>query len=265
MTDELDLSRLVLIGGVMRSGTTLLQRVVANNPICTPLIAEFYPFHAAVQMAVQWEDYPVKDDPDHYLLQLSRSAVNFMASRVLVRCRTVAPSASVVVWKDPFLSRNFVNAARLFPDCKFVLAVRNPEDIFLSALTVRTKVLTQGGRSTEDYFDLAYGIINELASQKPALGPLRRMENVKIVSYERIERRDSLTAIGLSEFLGFDVNYDVGDASAWVDSDSPFYTERSFREVTMRKERVAAEIPPGVLRSLREKFADYYELSAGDI
>ena len=123
--------KLVLIGGAQRSGTTLLQTLLANA-LGTPVLPESHilcDILTAHKRARQfWNKtrfyYRTEDD----LLDFFRA----FATRHIEDLARASISQSVLVLKDPNFVQLLPEAAAIFPECHRIVCVRDPRDIVAS-------------------------------------------------------------------------------------------------------------------------------------
>jgi hypothetical protein len=117
----------VFLLGFMRSGTTLLEQVLASHPDVEDLeeretlreLSAVYLGSAAGLKELSSLSEPLLD----------RARDNYWQR---VRAFGAKPEGKIFVDKQPFNTLNLFLIARLFPDAKIVFAVRDPRDVVLS-------------------------------------------------------------------------------------------------------------------------------------
>ena len=129
--------RIIFVGGCMRSGTTLVQRLLCAAEGASPLVAECQYLTALLELREGWVpryDEFLKDyfaDPAAFE-GFSRKLVDEFIAAAFARFRP----ASTLVLKNPELSRHFPVLARWYPTARFVLVVRDPLDTIASIAKV---------------------------------------------------------------------------------------------------------------------------------
>lgn len=129
--------RVIYVGGCMRSGTTLVQRLLCAAPGASPLAAECQYLTALLNLHATWsaqfdqflKDYfPDKESFDAF----SKQQVGAFLAEVAARFR----SASTLVLKNPELTYHFPVLAAWYPSARFVLVLRDPLDTIASIAEV---------------------------------------------------------------------------------------------------------------------------------
>jgi tetratricopeptide (TPR) repeat protein len=151
--------RLALLGGHPRSGTTLLEQVLDSHPdIVSAEETEIFYDHAATPLTAS---HP----PGTPLLNVLESATS--ASLQKARdgyCRSMDLSLSnpvggrLLIDKNPSLTLMIPFLARVFPEMKFLVALRDPRDVCLSVfmqplvpLSYTSAAYLSLGSTVEDY------------------------------------------------------------------------------------------------------------------
>lgn len=143
----------ILIGGSMRSGTTLLNRILCAAPGVNPMLGEcqyisgLLDQHAylARRHAVLLKDY--FDSPAAYDAHMRGLVADF-----LDRAAARHPAPTLVL-KTPEITRHIPTLADWFPDLRFVVMMRDPRDVIASILDVADRHRAAGSASPL----LAYG------------------------------------------------------------------------------------------------------------
>ena len=136
MSDE----KLIFVGGSMRAGTTVLQRILCSSPGSIPVVGEcqyltqqFYVYHQALK---QFELF-------HGDFFSSKATVEEFTkgiiSNFLVLTRQRYAPATTLVLKHPELTKFFPRLAEWFGHAKFVVIVRDPRDTIASMLEVTSR------------------------------------------------------------------------------------------------------------------------------
>ncbi len=203
--------RLVLIGGAQRSGTTLLQTLIANA-LDTPVLPEahiLYDILAAYRRAKEFGNktrffYPTDID----LLSFFQLSANRHIADIV---KNTNPGSALVL-KDPNLVQVKDEAADLFPDAIRIVCLRDPRDIAASFLRI-------GQRQQKDEAPSKYQKRNLYFIAKKILPRLSDPRDIA-TSYFRIglgQQRDGKP----SKYQRRDVNFIASKISA---SYSPLMT-----------------------------------------
>ena len=198
--------KIVFVGGAMRSGTTILHRVLCTAEGSHPYIAESWYLLAQMRL--------FRDTLEHYALRgqdFFGPKANFDAHmRKLFEqhidniLRQHSP-ATLAILKQPELTAQFPILGRWFPRAHLVVNIRDPRDTIASIMVVMEKHRAAG--------------IGSKAAERPAIGRLcniflshyRWMETVKpqvaerivLVRYETLMASPAETLHGLEQSLGF--------------------------------------------------------------
>ncbi len=113
----------IFIGGFPRSGTTLLDTILMADK--NVVVLEEEPFIPIMQNEVGGLEALAKLTPD----DLAEARENYW--RRVEEQAALGPD-SIVVDKQPLHTNNIPAIVRLFPDAKFILAMRHPCDVLLS-------------------------------------------------------------------------------------------------------------------------------------
>lgn len=133
------------IGGSQRSGTTLVQTILCQDPSVNPLIQEAkylrhlmtaYRFGKA-QFKTETKDY--FKDMDSYL-EFNKTIVRSFVKNA----RTLFPKAQHLALREPHLTMLFPDLAELMPRAKFICVVRDPRDVVASMIQVGERLGKEG-------------------------------------------------------------------------------------------------------------------------
>ncbi len=134
----------VFVGGSARSGTTLLHSVLCSSPDTNPAVVEDTTMQ---HLVLSYEDAVGNLKRDmHFIFGDQEGATRFHRGLIdlyLEQLRSAWPDARCLVIKHPRLTANFPTLAKLLPDARFVIVVRDPRAVISSLLTVSGRVLDE--------------------------------------------------------------------------------------------------------------------------
>ncbi len=191
----------VFLLGFPRSGTTLIENVLAGHPAVATLeerntldgaVREFLRDPAAIQrleQASQWSLQPYRDD---YWTRVKNHGVE--------------AAGKVFIDKNPFNTLKLPLIQRLFPDAKIIFALRDPRDVVLSCFRRRFNL----NASTYEFLDLKRAAANydqtlrfaDLTRAKLGLGDFPLV-------YERLVEDFAAQAQAVFAFLGLEAPADA--------------------------------------------------------
>jgi hypothetical protein len=196
----------LFVGGCMRSGTTLVQRLLCAAPGVNPVIAECHHLTELLAAHKQGEKRFDLFLSDYFA---SREAFDAFGRETLRRFLGALsaryPDAKLLVLKNPELAYHFSLAARLLPEARFVLVVRDPRDIIASMLRVAERQRAAGlssplveiGRDMERLCDVVMGYYADSYSNTQLL-----QGRLHVARYESIAQGDRAALEALGRFSG---------------------------------------------------------------
>jgi hypothetical protein len=206
--------QLILIGGAQRSGTTLLQTLLANA-LGSPNLPEAHILSdilAAYKRAKEFGNkthvfYPTDDD----LLSFFRS----FAERHVVDIAAAATNPGVLVLKDPNFIQSLDEAAAIFPHAVRIVCMRDPRDIAASFVQIgqRQSATKPGKYERRDVLFISKKI---LASYQPLLPAMPA--GVVMVRYEDLASNPKASLEALGGETGLTLSLDRIEEAAWLDA-----------------------------------------------
>ena len=204
--DSGDPSTHVFLVGFPRSGTTLLENVLAAHPQVVSL-EERDPLAAATA------DYLTSNDGLERLAQIdvAEAEQQRQAYWLAVRGAGIEPAGKVFIDKMPLASVQLPLVAKLFPTARILFARRDPRDVVVSCFRRRFgmnpamyELLTLEGAAA--FYD---AVMRLSAVYRQALDLPQQ-----IVRYERLVEDFEATARAACDFLGLEWHADMVDFAA---------------------------------------------------
>ncbi|MCE9523817.1 MAG: sulfotransferase [Alphaproteobacteria bacterium] len=197
----------VFLVGFPRSGTTLLDQILASHPGITTL-EERDTLGNAVEALIR-----VGEGFDRWAL-LPTDEIERLRSLYWAQVTTGllgAPIKGVFVDKLPLNAVFLPLIYRLFPKAKIILAIRDPRDVVLSCFQQRFgmnaamfQLLTLDGAVT--YYDAVMALVEASRAKLPL--------DIHMVKYESVVEDFDATVMQLLSYLGLDWDEAVRDYSA---------------------------------------------------
>lgn len=199
---------IAFVGGSMRAGTTLVQRLLCASAEAIPAIAECQYLNAQLDLYRYWSD------PDEFATFMadyfeSREAFERyswnIAASFLALARRRYPGARLLVLKNPELTRHFPTLRRWYPQARFVLVLRDPRDVVASVLEVAARQREKGletplTRFGRDMRRLARHVMSYYAPSLNARGWMGAA--LHLVRYEDVAQGEAEATAALYRFAG---------------------------------------------------------------
>jgi hypothetical protein len=203
MSIDFDSSKIILIGGAPRSGTTLVQRIVASHSLVfggpefdlVPSVMKLRNiFHASVD-AGRISAYLNHTDVDYIFREFLVSAFN-MAMQA-------NPNRKYLSEKTPANAEVFAEIAEVLPRAQLIFVIRDPRAIVASMLEVGNRFRTEGLHPAEFTRNVqrATRYINRLWT---AVAKVIGKDGVHVVCYEDIVLRPNVFIPDLAKNLGLE-------------------------------------------------------------
>jgi hypothetical protein len=210
--------QLVLVAGAQRSGTTLLQTLLANA-LGSPLLPEA---HILCDILLSYKRarshlqktqffYPTEDD----LLDFFRT----FALRHLEDISSRTASPSVLVLKDPNFVQVLDELSAIFPDCVRIVCVRDPRDIAASFLQIGKRQSNRDRLSPYGKRDIRF-IAKKILSSYARLLECPQPENIVLVHYEQLATDPNAVLERVSRDTGLKFSYSQIDTPVWLAADA---------------------------------------------
>jgi hypothetical protein len=238
--------QLILIGGAQRSGTTLLQTLLANA-LNSPNLPEAHILSdilAAYKRAKEFDNktrffYTTEDE----LHSFFRS----FAQRHLADIVASTKPVSVLVLKDPNFVQVLDEASLIFPQSIRIVCVRDPRDITASFVQIGER---QSGPEPGRYKKRDISFISKkiLASYQPLMSSIQPPSAV-VIRYEDIasDPRGSLQT--LARNIGLELSLDLIERPTWLDA-------QARHEASWITELEGAQASPANIGSFKRVLSD---------
>jgi Sulfotransferase family len=208
---------LVLIGGAQRSGTTLLQTLLAAA-VGSPNLPEAHILSdilATYKRAKAFGDktryyYPTDDD----LLSFFRSFAQRHVADIFA-----AGNPRALVLKDPNFVQALDEAAAIFPQAVRIVSIRDPRDIASSFVKIGER--ENPGDKPDKYALRDMGFVSKkiMASYQSLLDGARP-QNALLVRYEDLARDPEGTLLTLGRETGLELSLDRIERADWLEPDA---------------------------------------------
>jgi hypothetical protein len=203
--------QLILIGGGQRSGTTLLQTLLANA-LGSPNLPEAHILSdilAAYKRAQEFGNktgffYPTDDS----LLSFFRSFAERHVADI-----AAGDNRSALVLKDPNFIQTLDEAAAIFPQAIRIVCMRDPRDIAASFVQIGSRQNKPGKYKKRDILFISKKI---LASYQPLLPGIPA--GVVMVRYEDLASDPKASLQALGRDAGLKLSLDRIEDAAWLDA-----------------------------------------------
>jgi len=192
--------QLVLIGGAQRSGTTLMQTLLANA-LQSPNLPEAHILSDILAAYKRAKEFGNKTRFFYTTDDGLQSFFSLFAQRHLADIVACAKPHSVLVLKDPNFAQVLDEASVVFPHALRIVSLRDPRDIAASFVQIgqRQTGTTQSAIKPSKYEKRDIGFISKkiLASYQPLLDMAPLQPNTFVVRYEELasDPRSSLRAL----------------------------------------------------------------------
>jgi hypothetical protein len=215
------LTECIFVTGIMRSGTSLLQRVVAQS-CATEYIREESSLHALVESFQVLDQYQA-----FHLLERSEYVAHYrqFISGVLAASKNKI-TGGILVLKDPLALKTLALFHELMPMTKFIISLRNPLATAASICRVRNRQRQQGKKTFISRMDFG-DIVEYIARLCDIIISMRERDNVCVVQYEGLIGRDPVSLARLGDFIGAAVDLDLEDDTAAYNPEHAFWTPES--------------------------------------
>lgn len=221
--------QILLVGGAMRSGTTVIHRALCTATNSNPYISESWFLHDLMNL-YRWNlsRYEVRHADQFGNVRNFRELIrfNFQYYLNMVSARYADPD--VLILKHPELTRHFIEIAAMFPGMKFLAIVRDPRDVIASMKDVTVKHRESGIVSPQSQVTTVEGYCRQYASyyERILQAPKWLNERLTYVRYEDAMKNPRALATSVSDFVG----------ASYMPEEVGRFTEQHAESANFRKE-----------------------------
>lgn len=218
----------ILVGGVARSGTTLLYGVLCSGRETNPVLFETHLVPTLLRAYRDTRQRFEQVDGGQFFTDSAALRAYFAAAirdfLEPVRARYGSPPHLVI--KSILLTSVCLQALELLADCKVVVSVRDPRDIVASQLeiAIKERKVAPGQHGEADIGRLAAAVMRAYESCLPAAPA--GSDRLCFVRYEDLVAAPRDVVAGLARWAGLDLaGFDP--ANAWAHSLRDYAADRA--------------------------------------
>jgi len=139
------MQKILLVGGAMRSGTTVIHRALCTATNSNPYISESW-FLFDLMNLYKWNlsRYEVRHADQFGHVRNFSELIKFNFQYYLNLVSTKYDDPEVLILKHPELTRHFQEIGLMFPSMSFLAIVRDPRDVIASMKDVAAKHKADG-------------------------------------------------------------------------------------------------------------------------
>ncbi len=195
----------LLVGGAMRSGTTVIHRALCTAKNSNPYLSESWFLHDLFNLYhwnLQRFEVRHQDQFGHPQQFAELIGLNLRYYVEMVSARYGNPE--VLIFKHPELTRHFLTIRQIAPGFRFLVIVRDPRDVIASIKRVNVRHKQTGiwsphadFRTMHEFCRFYSSYYDQVITQRAAFG-----EQLMFVRYEDIINDPVQTFAGISAFSG---------------------------------------------------------------
>ncbi len=129
-----------IIGGAMRSGTTVIHRSLCTAKNTNPYISESW-FLADLLRMYRWNltRYKTRNEDQFGAVENFKNLIWADVRKYLTYVSIKYNDPDILMLKHPELTYHFVELYSIFPNFKFIVIIRDPRDVVASMIKVKNK------------------------------------------------------------------------------------------------------------------------------
>lgn len=192
--------KLIFVGGIPRSGTTLVQNVLDSHPEISGG-PEFDRIPNIVDLRNRLVQSAKVGRIDYYVDQskIDRLVANFISG--LLEHDHLDRQTTLISEKTPWNILYFMELAKLFPQAKLIMILRNPLDVYSSMKTVARRASKKGIKPPDYTTDVKLAVAYMEAAYKLMEACHKRPERFMLLRFEELLKDLEKQARGLCQFL----------------------------------------------------------------
>ena len=250
--EVLDTSKIIFVGGAPRSGTTLVQRILASHPdiyggpefdLIPEVVNLRNAFHAAIESG-RLSKYLSHQETDELFAKFVTQAFSYKLQKMVGK--------TFISEKTPANVTVFSELAEMLPDSHLVFVLRDPRAVVASMLQVGERYRKEGKqgpfftrnvRGAVEYINFCWAAGSEV---------IQRHGSVHVVYYEDVVTRSEETVSKLVAGLGLSFESSMVEMNAY---DMPEF--KIGEEYWYSKEKLLAPISSDSVDSWRRQLSGY--------
>jgi len=199
--------RVLMVGGAMRSGTTVIHRALCTAANSNPYISESWFLHDIMNL-YKWNlsRYEVRSADQFGSVNNFNELIRFNVQQYLTIVSARYQDPEVLILKHPELTRHFPELAAMFPAMLFLAIVRDPRDVIASIREAADKHVRDGIVSPVSRLGSIEDLCGHYLSYYDRLLRLaaRLGKRLRFVRYEDVMREPHKTIAAIGAFAGAD-------------------------------------------------------------
>jgi hypothetical protein len=210
--------QVVLIGGAQRSGTTLLQTLLANA-LGAPVLSEA---HILCDLLTAFKRAKTTPRKTGYYYKSDEELLAFFQHCVIRHIEDLVRnigSAPALVFKDPNLIQVDVEAATLLPNAVRIACLRDPRDLTASFLRIGQREKREGEPGKYRRRDIDF-ISKKILSSYTALMQDKDAKRIHLVRYEEVVTKPRETLAELAHQSGLPLSLDRINNPEWLEAEA---------------------------------------------
>jgi hypothetical protein len=208
--------RVLMVGGAMRSGTTVIHRALCTASNSNPYISESWFLHDIMNL-YKWNlsRYEVRSADQFGSVNNFNELIRYNVQQYLTIVSARYQDPEVLVLKHPELTRHFPELAAMFPAMLFLAIIRDPRDVIASIREAADKHVRDGISSPVSRLESIADLCSHYLSYYDRLLHFagRIGKRLRFVRYEDVMREPKQTIAAIGSFAG--ANYDLEEAQTF--------------------------------------------------
>jgi len=209
--------RILMVGGAMRSGTTVIHRALCTASNSNPYISESWFLHDIMNL-YKWNlaRYEVRSADQFGSVNNFNELIRYNVQQYLTIVSARYQDPEVLILKHPELTRHFPELAAMFPAMLFLAIIRDPRDVIASIREAASKHVRDGISSPVSRLESIDDLCGHYLSYYDRLLRMggRLGKRLSFVKYEDVMREPKKTIAAIGAFAG--AAYDLEEAQSFT-------------------------------------------------